>query len=77
MFQIQVFLNPMCPDLLCKLYYLDCSGSSENLPVGREASSHCQDWNHCGKEGTSASLPPGGWTVTRVWTITAGGCKDY
>ena len=37
----------MCPDLLCKLYFLNFLGSPENLSVGREASPHCQDWNQC------------------------------
>ena len=47
MFQIQVFLNTMCLDL----YYVNCIFSIAqevlNLPVGREASPHCQDWNQC------------------------------
>ena len=78
MFQIQVFLNTMCLDL----YYVYCIFSIFqevlNIPVGREASPHCQDWNYGGKDGTSATLTPGGWTVSnQSMDHHSGGCKDY
>ena len=71
MFQIQVFLHTMCPDL----YYVNCIFSITQEVV--KTSLWGEKLPHTARIGTSATLPPGGWTVTRVWTITTGGCKDY